>query len=557
MSAGGLALPSLLDPSYGLVANGTTDDSVAANAALHNQSGIVAFGNATIAIGNPLIIPVGVQLKGQGGQLGPSELVPASNFFTTTTNGSFTTPASTATTFTVTVVSTAGAPLGVGGITPSKGVGVVTMYGIDIFYTGTTGTTFTGCQVGPLDVSVTVPSGTNVSTYMVWLGEPGDVQANETRIDDIKIQCSSGTLPVVPGIAGIIGCHLQVGAGGSQLNIGGYRNSAIRLNFCPMGSGHPFGWEFTDLWLRAEGVAEATLVDFDAIGSAAVTDGYGQNKLERLTVVQKDLSSGPFPGVAGVRLNGIAGGIYKSLYFENHNVGVQVGDLAACHVTLDDVEQSNSWGTGYRVNIGNTSGNSVIVNQLFASGTGTGLGMIHDNVNGVTYTAASAAEHLVMQFSLGSDGTAVMNWNDLSAQLPSGAVVYSDLGSSGVSLTPGTTATVLTLTIPSAGDWLITGAMVLQFGTTAGDYIAWALIAGTAVFSNTPVSGVQFAANATAADNEPTVPLGGKVYTVTTSGTILLQVLAQTGAGGSPAVVARSNVITTAQCTYLQGLQIG
>ena len=162
-----------------------------------------------------------------------------------------------------------------------------------------------------------------------------------------------------------------------------------------------------------------------------------------------------------------------------------------------------------------------------------------------------------MQFSLGSDGTAVMNWNDLSAQLPSGAVVYSDLGSSGVSLTPGTTATVLTLTIPSAGDWLITGAMVLQFGTTAGDYIAWALIAGTAVFSNTPVSGVQFAANATAADNEPTVPLGGKVYTVTTSGTILLQVLAQTGAGGSPAVVARSNVITTAQCTYLQGLQIG
>jgi hypothetical protein len=203
--------------------------------------------------------------------------------------------------------------------------------------------------------------------------------------------------------------------------------------------------------------------------------------------------------------------------------------------------------------------------EPFGSGVGawaTGASIIEDGGGG-SFTAlvkgSSFDPRLIYDYqgpanyiwANGNTGTISLTGFGSSPSLTS---VYADLASSNVALTAGSVINVLTVTL-TAGTWDITGCLSILTGTTATANYDWALLAGTASFSNNP-SGGRFQ-SVPSSSYRAEIPVNG-LYTITSGGTLILQAMAAAGTGGSPAVQAQVlfNGATEVQATFLKCVKI-
>jgi hypothetical protein len=349
----------------GALGDGVTDDAAAYQAALNYGAGSPGsvFGGRLIgSIASPLIIPNGVRLEGLGGQQSASGLKLLSTFPHTTINGDQTLPyAAFSSTFTLNVASTAGFPLGSGGITPAGGVGVLVCKERTILYTGTTSTSFTGCWTVPCDIGVTLANGSAISTPAVWLTGPGDGQVGfSTRIDGFSIDCND-----VAGSACLWTSHLQEGGGWSDMLFKAFRNYGFRAD-----QAYAFGptaaqcndWDGKDYWCTTSDNAESECVDIHIAliwppgGVKTPQQDYGLRNGSHVVMHNGG------PNGTAIRIDGCVGN-YGPFHMESKNRGIVIGEYSRCSVVLSGYTISNSWSNsgGAGVDLGAAYGNSAFV----------------------------------------------------------------------------------------------------------------------------------------------------------------------------------------------------
>jgi hypothetical protein len=136
---------------------------------------------------------------------------------------------------------------------------------------------------------------------------------------------------------------------------------------------------------------------------------------------------------------------------------------------------------------------------------------------------------------------------------------YTDISGTGNQTpTPGSTVTVLTTPSLSVGVWEIHGQIQYGGGSTAGDNISVALVAGTSTVSAGLTGSVIHTSSGTAANVRQPIPFSA-IVTVTTAGTVLVQINVQTGIGGTPTVYALDTTIVAggASVTFVTCKKIG
>lgn len=397
----GHPIPAYKNLAPVLTLDGTTDNAIAINKALDElgESAVAEIPNlppnTSVGISHPIIVPKGVTLRGPTAFAG-GDIHPTSAFPRTTLNGNQTTPA--AGTFTLNVAATAGFPLGVGGATPPNRKGVLCVAGITIFYSGTTGTTFTGCFTSAMDTNVALTSGRVVGTFMVWMGEPAGTDLMfGTRLEEIRLNAND-----TPGISGVWAAFLQEGAGWDGLLVYRFKNFGIRLDFVPGlegDSGHHSG---NRTWLRFSDTCEPEAVGFDASsGRGPLGAVYGHWGYAGWSIIASHTTQNL--GKAGVRFNGVQTRM-NDVNIEKCPVGILVGDRYAANVNLEGLSTWGQESTDALVRIGNTPGNVVLARRLLHSLPDSQGKLIDDLRNSYSCSDVSMNE-----YNLLGDGRYVVN----------------------------------------------------------------------------------------------------------------------------------------------------
>lgn len=376
-----------------------SDDGAAIQAALSYGGPGVVRGKGLSWTNQPLIIPNAHRLKGLGGEQGASTIKCGSAFPFTKIVGDQTLPADPFTdTFDLEVTSTAGFPLGVGGIVPDGGVGVAICRGCTILYTDCDATHLLNCWTIARDVNKTLVDGADITPPTVWETGPGDGQVGfSTRIDGYCIDCSD-----IPGGTCLWTSHLQEGGGWSDMLFKDYRNGAFyavqaydhdpsvgQCNDWDGGGGKPF-------WCTASDNAETECVDV-LIAQQWPAGG--------LKTPQQDpgLSFGSYVVMRGggpvgtaIELNG-AIGVYSATHLESKECGFDIGPNSRCNVIIFVPMGSNKWSStgGPFVRRRNTPGNTFrVFNVIKADAAATGNRVIlTDDMTGNSYRDESIEEY--------------------------------------------------------------------------------------------------------------------------------------------------------------------